>query len=50
MFSIETSNTLFSHRVSRVFTVLVVGRITLLHRDLPYLKNSQKKDKTVTKR
>jgi hypothetical protein len=35
-FSIETSNALFSDRVPRIFTVLVVGRITLLHQDLSF--------------
>jgi hypothetical protein len=48
-FQTKRATLFFSHRVSRVFSVLVVGRITVLHHDLPYLKNSYKKDKMVTK-
>jgi hypothetical protein len=41
---------LLSHRASRVITPLAAGRVTVLHHHVPYLKNSQRKDKTVTKR
>jgi hypothetical protein len=48
LFSIETSNALFNHLMPWIFTVLVVGRITLLHNHLSFIIPTEETAKTVS--